>query len=66
MYRVQLLDKTRSTDFMFILHFNKNIDQLAMANSIRWYGHVLRKEDGHASKRALEFEVEDQRRKERP
>ena len=40
---------------------NKTIDQLAMANSVCWYGHVLRGEDGHVLRRALHFEVECQR-----
>ena len=34
-----------------------------MANSVHWYGHVLRREDGHALRRALDFEVEGQRKK---
>ena len=29
-----------------------------MAYSVRWYGHVLRREDGHFWIRALDFEVE--------
>ena len=37
----------RSTDLIFMLGFNETIDQLAMPNSVQWYGHVLRKEDGH-------------------
>ena len=32
-----------------------------MANSVRWYGHVLRKEDGLILRRALDVEVEGQR-----
>ena len=32
---------------MLMLGLNENIDQLAIANSVHWYGHVLRKEDGH-------------------
>ena len=32
-----------------------------MANSVRWYGHVLRREDGLMLRRALDFEVEGQR-----
>ena len=27
--------------------FNKTKNRLAMANSVRLYGHVLRKDDGH-------------------
>ena len=36
--------------------------QLVMANSVCSHGHVLRREDGHVLKRALEGEVEGQRR----
>ena len=41
---------------------NETTDQLAMANSVHWYGHVLRREDGHVLRRALEFEVEGRRK----
>ena len=34
--------------------------QLAVANSVRWYVHVLRREDGHDMRRALDFEAEGQ------
>ena len=37
-----------------------------MTNSVHRYGHVLRREDGHALKMALDFEVESQRKKGRP
>ena len=33
-----------------------------MANSVHWYGHVLRREAGHVLRRALCFEVEGQRK----
>ena len=65
MVRAQLKDRKRSTDLMFMLCLSKTIDQLTMANSVRWYGHVLR-EDGHVLRRALDFEVEGQRNKGRP
>ena len=42
---------------------NATIDQLAMTNSVCWYGHVLRREDGHILRRALDFEVEGQSKK---
>ena len=63
MYRVQFNDRKRSMEIM--LGLNETIDQLAMANSVRWYGHVLRREDGHVLRRALDFEVEGQRKKAR-
>ena len=53
----------RSMDLMFMLGLNETIDQLAMANSVCWHGHVLRREDGHILRRALDFEVEGQRKK---
>ena len=37
-----------------------------MANSVCWYGHVLRREDGHVLRRALCFAVDDKRKKGRP
>ena len=37
---VQLKDRKRSTDLMFMLGLSETIDQLAMTSSVRWYGHV--------------------------
>ena len=60
---VQLKCRKISMDFTFMLGLNETIGQLAMTNSVRWYGHVLRREDGHVLKRALCFEVEGQGKK---
>ena len=59
---VQLKDSKRFMDFMFMLRFNETTYQLAMANSVRWYGNVLRREDGHVLRRELDFEVKCQRK----
>ena len=48
---------------MIILGLNEAIDLLATANSVRWCGHVLRREDGHVLRRALDFEVVGHRKK---
>ena len=48
---------------MLMSFLNETIDQLAMANSVRWYGHGLRREDGHVLRRALDLDVEGQRKK---
>ena len=63
---VQVKGRKRSTYFMFMLGLNKTIDQFAMANSVHWYGHVLRRENGHVLRRALDLEIEGQRKKGRP
>ena len=43
-----------------MLNLNETIDLLAMADSVCWYGHVLRTGDDHVLRRALDFEVESQ------
>ena len=48
---------------MFMLGLNETIDQLAMANSVCWNGHVLRRKNGHVLRRGLDLEVEGQRKK---
>ena len=53
-------------DLMYMLGLNETMDQLAMASSFRWYGHVLRREDGHVLRQELDFEVEGQGKKGRP
>ena len=68
---VQLKDRKRSADLMFMLGLCETMEQLVMANSVHWYGHssvhwychILRSEDGHVLRRALNFEVEGQRKK---
>ena len=41
---------------------NETMDHLAMTISIRWNGHVLRREDNHVSRRALDFVAEGLRK----
>ena len=53
----------KANNLMLMLGLKETIDQLAIANSVRWYGQVLRREDGHVLKRALDIEVEGQRKK---
>ena len=60
---VQLKNRKISTDLMFMVRLNESMDQLGMANSVSWYGNVLRRVDGHVLKRALYLEVEGQRMK---
>ena len=40
--------------------------QMTKANGVRWYGHVLRRDDGHVLRKALEFEVKGNRKRGRP
>ena len=49
-----------------MLGLDETMDHLVMADSVRWYGHVLMREDGHVFRRALDFEFECQRTNLRP
>ena len=40
---MQLKDRKGSMVLMFMLGLKETIDQLAMANSARWYGHMFRR-----------------------
>ena len=39
---------------------------MAKANGLRWYGHVLRRDDEHVFGKALEFEMKGKRKRGRP
>ena len=59
--------KDRIGSIDLILALSETIDQLAMASSVCWYGHVLRREDGHVLRRkVLYFNDEGRRKKGRP
>ena len=46
---------------MNLLSLKDNLDGLARASGVRWYGHVLRRNNGDVLRRALEFEVAGRR-----
>ena len=46
--------------------FVGRIVQMAKANGVRWYGHVLRRDDGNVLRKALEFEVRGKRKRGQP
>ena len=39
---------------------------MAKANGVRWYGHVLRRNDGHVLRKASEFEGKRKRKRGQP
>ena len=45
MCRVKLLDRRNSKELMDMLGIKESLNRMAKASNIRWYGHVLRKED---------------------
>ena len=51
---------------MQMLDLNETIDQLARANSVRWYGHVLRKDKNSILRMALDHKEKGTRKRGRP
>ena len=49
---IQSTDRQKVMDLTLMLGLNETIDQLAMANSVRWHSHGLRREDVHVLRRA--------------
>ena len=45
---------------MEMLGLKETAVQMAKANRMRWCGHVMRRDDGHVLRKALEFEVRGQ------
>ena len=60
---VKLLDQRNSEELMDMLGIKESLDRMAKASSMRWCGHVLRKEDDYAIVKALNFEVSNSRRR---
>ena len=53
----KLMEKKGTEDLMEMLGLKETGVQMAKTNGVRWYGHVLRRDDGHILRKALEFEV---------
>ena len=51
---------------MDMLGLKKTVDRLATANGVRWYGHVLRRDDDSVLRVALNLEVNGKRKRGRP
>ena len=51
---------------MDMLGLKETINRLATANGVRWYGHVLRRDDDSVLRVALNLEVSGKRKRGRP
>ena len=49
-----------------MLGSNETIDQSAMTNKVCWYGHMLKREVDHVTRRAIWFDVKGESKKGRP
>ena len=62
----KLMEKKRTGDLTEMLGLKETAVQMAKVNGVRWYGHVLTRDDGHILRKALEFEVRGNRKRGRP
>ena len=62
----KVVDRKTTEEQMDMLGFKETIDRLATANGVRWYGHVLRRDDDSVLRVALNLEVSGKRKRGRP
>ena len=60
------LDRRNSEVLIDMLGIKETLDSMAQASRMRWYGHVLRKENEDVIVKALQFEVSGSRGRGRP
>ena len=58
----KLMEKKRTEDLMEMLGFKETVVQMAKANGVRWYRHVLKRDAGHVLRKVLEIEVKGKRK----
>ena len=62
----KVVDRKTTEEQMDMLGLKETIDRLATANGVRWYGHVLRRDDDSVLRVALNLEVSGKRKQGRP
>ena len=58
----KLVEKKSIEGQMEMLGLKETVIQMAKAIGVRWYKHVLRRDDGHVLTKVLEFEVKGKRK----
>ena len=59
-------DRKTNEEQIGMLGLRESIVRLATANGVRWYGHVLRRDDDSVLRVALDLEVSSKRKRGRP
>ena len=62
----KVVDRKTTEEQMDMLGLKETIDRLATANGVRWYGHVLRRDDDSVLRVAVNLEVSGKRKRGRP
>ena len=61
---VKLEDKKKMEELMEMLGLKETLDRMAKANGVKWYGHVVGRDDDNISKKAMMMEVNGKRKRE--
>ena len=59
----KVVDRKTTKEQMDMLGLKKTINRFATANGVRWYGHVLRRDDDSVFRVALDLEVKGKRKR---
>ena len=62
----KIIAKRRCQELMSLLGLKDTFNGLARASGLRWYAHVLRRDNGDVLRRALDCEVAGRRERGRP
>ena len=62
----KVVDRKTTEEQMDMLGLKRIMDRLATANGVRWYGHVLKRDDNSVLRFALNLEVSGKRKGELP
>ena len=65
-YRQTVVDRKTTEEQMDMLGLKETIDRFATTNKVRWYGHVLRRDDDSVLRVALDLEVSGKTKRGRP
>jgi len=60
------MNRKNTDKLMDMLGLNETLDKMAIGSGVRWFGHVLRRDESNVLRKALQFEVDGQRGRGRP
>ena len=61
-----LVDRKNMDELMEMLGLKETLDRMAKANGVRWYEHLIRRDDDNILKKTMMLEVNGQRKRGRP
>ena len=61
MCKVKVIEKRTNQELMSLLSLKDTLDRLVRASQVRWYGHVLKRDNGDVLRRPLDFKVAGKR-----